>query len=677
MSDATGQRPDGGVTQNLPPEDRRVFALVGNPNCGKTTLFNALTGMRQKVGNYPGVTVERKEGTCISQHGKELLVIDLPGAYSLNARSPDEEVLRDVLLGRRPDTPRPDVVICVIDASNPERNLYLASQVLELGLPVIVALNMTDIAEARDLRVDARAMGEALGVPVVPMRANTREGIPELRIAMSRHDLPVSHHKVDLPADVASLLERFGHGDNRAALYLLDEEAAHEHADADWQNRLIADRYEAIGKVCERAVGEPAAGPTPTDRLDALLLHKVWGWAALVAILGSLFVLIFSVANVPMGWIEAAFAAAGDGVRAAMPEGDLRDLITDGMLAGVEGVVIFLPQILILFFFLGLMEDTGYMSRVAFIMDRLMSKVGLSGKSTVPLLGSYACAIPGVMGARTIPGAKDRLITILVAPFASCTARLPVYILMIGLLVPGGEIPALTKAGYLLGLYALGTLGIFAFAGLFNRVLKRAGNSPPIMELPGYKAPSWKSILLHMWDRSYVFVRRAGTIILGISIILWALQTYPKSGADDPATHAEQSYAGQIGRAIEPAIEPLGFDAKIGVGLVASFAAREVFVSAMSIAYSVDEEGDDAGEELRDKLRGAKRDDGSPVFTPLTCLSLLVFFVFALQCMSTVAVVRRETNSWRWAIFQLAYMTGFAYLASLAVYQGGRLLGFS
>lgn len=678
MSDATDPRPDGSSTQLLPPEEKRVFALVGNPNCGKTTLFNALTGMRQKVGNYPGVTVERKEGTCISQHGKELLLIDLPGAYSLAARSPDEEVLRDVLLGRREDTPRPDVVICVIDASNPERNLYLASQVLELGLPVIIALNMTDIAEARKLRIDARAMGEALGVPVIPMRANVREGIPALRIAMSRHDLPVSPHKVELPDDVASLLERFGHGDNRAALYLLDEEAAHQHADADWQNRLISDRYEAIQKVCDHAISEQAeTGATPTDKLDAILLHKVWGWVALLGILGSLFVVIFSVANIPMGWIESAFAFAGDGVRSAMPEGDLRNLITDGMLAGVEGVLIFLPQILIMFFFLGLMEDTGYMSRVAFIMDRLMAKVGLSGKSTVPLLSSYACAIPGIMGARTIPGAKDRLITIMVAPFASCTARLPVYILMIGLLVPPGKIPALTQASYLLGLYVLGTLGIFVFAAIFNMVMKRTESSPPIMELPSYKSPSWKSILMHMWDRSKIFVRRAGTIILGISIVLWALQTYPKTDSDDPALHSEQSYAGRIGNAIEPVIEPLGFDDKIGVGLLASFAAREVFVSAMSIAYSVDEEEDESGEQLREKLRAAKRADGSPVFTPLTCLSLLVFFVFALQCMSTVAIVRRETNSWRWALFQLAYMTGFAYLASLLVYQGGRLLGFS
>ncbi len=681
MSHATegGGKPRGGATtQRLPAETKRVFALVGNPNSGKTTLFNALTGLRQKVGNFPGVTVERKEGTCISQHGQELSIIDLPGAYSLSAQSPDEEVLRDVLLGRRAEMPQPDVVVCVIDASNPQRNLYLASQVLELGLPVIVVLNMTDVAEARDMKIDAAALSRALGVPVVPTCAVTRRGLAELRIAMSRSDLPVSHHKVDLPEDVAQLVEQYAGGVGHAALYLPEEKDAIERAAPGWEDRLITARYEAIHRICEDAIqAQRLARAGLADRWDAFLLHPIGGWVGLFGILGVVFAFIFSVATVPMGWIEAAFAWAGGAVEAAMPEGDLRDLITGGILAGVEGVVIFLPQILTMFFFLGLMESTGYMSRVAFIMDRLMSKVGLSGKSTVPLLSSYACAIPGVMAARTIGDPKGRLITILVAPFTSCTARLPVYFLILGVLVPGDEVPLPTKVLALVGLYALGTFGVFVFAALFNKLLKRQKSAPPIMELPGYKAPSWKAILIQMWDRAKQFLVRAGTVILGMSIILWALQTYPKSDSDDPAVQAEQSFAGQLGHAIEPVIEPLGYDWKMGVGLVASFAAREVFASSMAIAYGVDEEDEDAEAKLRDKLRAAERDDGSPVFTTLTCLSLLVFFVFALQCLSTVAVVRRETGSWRWALFQLAYMTGFAYLAALAVYQGGRALGYT
>ncbi len=672
------------------PKSKRVFALVGNPNCGKTTLFNALTGMRQKVGNYPGVTVERKEGTCYGQHGEELCLIDLPGAYSLNARSPDEEILRDVLLGRRDDTPTPDAVIVILDASNPERNLYLATQVLELGRPTILVLNMIDVAESLSLKLNVSALSEAFGVPVIPMQANSRKGLPELRIAMSRVDLPTSSLRIPLPDDTQQLLEKFSrdhpqddnnnHND-RAALYLLDEETKKNHSNSEWENHLIAARYDAIQKICADAVQQSAnTAPSATDRLDAFLLHKVWGWVALISLMTLIFSLIFSYAEIPMGWIDTAFTTLADKVTTLMAPGDLRDLITEGVIAGVGGVAVFLPQILILFFFIGLMEDTGYMSRVAFMMDRLMSKVGLNGKSFVPLLSSYACAIPGIMATRTVENPKDRLITILVAPWASCSARLPVYLLMIAVLIPESKVPIFTKVSFMLSLYILGTIGIFIAAWIFNKTFRRKVKTLPIMELPLYKAPSWHTIVLHMWERTKIFIRRAGTIILGVSILLWAAENYPKTSGADKATQVENSIAGKIGHAIEPIIKPLGYDWRIGIGLVASFAAREFFVSAMAITYNVEQEGvaeNIAAETLRQRMRSAKRPDGiTPTFSPLVCLSLMIFYLFAMQCISTTVVVRRETNSWRWPLFQIAFMTGTAYIASLIVYQGGLLLGF-
>lgn len=698
---------DAGVAASPARTTARVFAMVGNPNCGKTTIFNALTGLRQKVGNYPGVTVERKEGVCFGQHGENFRVIDLPGAYSLNARSPDEAVLRDVLLGRRSDTPKPDCVVCVIDASNPERNLYLATQILELGIPTIIALNMIDVAQGRDVRLDSGILEKKLGVPVVPMQANIRKGLVELKFAMSRDDIPVATYRTPIPHDLeTALLEnvpslgeglaetRRSHG--WAAFYLLGEHDPGHHglsesdrlrfrearrkleaASPGWEENLVAVRYDAIHEICKEAVTHPHGdAATLTDRLDSFLLHRFWGWATLLGIMTLLFSLIFSFADVPMTWIETLFERLSGFVKSIMPPGDLRNLVTDGVIAGVGGVVIFLPQILMLFFFIGLMEDTGYMARVAFIMDRLMSKVGLNGKSFIPLLSSYACAVPGIMAARTIESPKDRLITIMVAPLTSCSARIPVYVLMIATLVPSGKVPLLTKVGFMLGLYALGTLGVFAFAWIFNRFLMRGESSPMILELPSYKAPTFKAILLHMWERTRIFVRRAGTIILGISILLWFLANYPKVDTGDKTVQLSQSFAGQLGHIIEPAIKPLGYDWKIGVGLIASFAAREIFVSSMSVIYHVEDADDEEIALLRARFLESRHPDGRPVFTPLVCLSLLVFYVFAMQCMSTIAVVKRETNSWRWPIFQFGYMTATAYLAALAVYQVGSMLGY-
>jgi ferrous iron transport protein B len=662
----------------------RVFALVGNPNSGKSTVFNALTGLRQKVSNYPGVTVERREGSAIGQHGETIHLIDLPGAYSLNPQSPDEEILRDVLLGRRRDTPAPDGVICVIDATNVERHFYLASQVLELGLPTILVLNMTDLAEANRIRLDPEQLASRLNVPVIPMRAHQRKGLPELRIAMSRHDLPPSQHQVPLPEEVRALLDKVHTDDagvaRHAALYLPGEARDQLDRNQEWEDRLIAARYEAIRDLCAGSVEQEDPGHrTSTDRLDAVFLHPVLGWGILGAVLATLFMLVFSGAELPMQGIDWLFTQASDAARAHLPEGDLTDLIADGVIAGVGGVIIFLPQILILFFFIGLMEDTGYLSRVAFLLDRFMSRVGLHGRSFIPLLSSYACAVPAIMSTRTIENPKDRLITILVAPFASCTARLPVYLLMIATLIPNEQAAPHAKALILLGMYVLGTCGILGFAWLFNKLLKRTVSAPGLMELPSYKAPSFRSIFAQMWERSRLFVRRAGTVILGISILLWAANTYPKSPDADAATQSENSIAGRLGHAIEPVIAPLGYDWRIGIGIIASFAAREVFVSAMSISFNVEESDDESANmtRLRDQLGAARRADGKPLFTPLTCVSIMVFYVFALQCASTVAVVKRETNSWRWPIFQFAYMTVTAYLAALIVFQGGQWLGFA
>ena len=694
------------------PDRTPVYAMVGNPNCGKTTLFNALTGLRQKVGNYPGVTVEKKIGTTWSQHGRPIQVIDLPGAYSLAARSPDEAVLRDVLFGRREDTPQPDRIICVVDAANLERNLYLVHQILDLGRPVIIALNMMDLAATAGLKLDPAALERSLGVPVIPCEAVHGRGLVELKLAMSRVALPLAKHRWDVPAPVApavaDLQASLTDNDARpplvaraeALLLLTDFDAVrvagskplsnrtHEilahwrqrwtAEGTDWSAPLIRSRYDSIGILCRDVIVRTREqGPSLSDRIDAVLCHSVWGWGVFAVIMAALFFSIFSLAEAPMDFIDGRVAALGGWVKDAMPPGDLRDLLTDGIIGGVGGIIIFLPQILILFFFVGLLESTGYMARAAFIMDRPMSKVGLNGRSFIPLLGSYACAIPGIMATRTIENARDRLVTILVAPLMSCSARLPVYLLMIATLLPGDTVPTTTKVGIMLLMYALGTFGVFFFAWLFKRTIFQSAPQHMIMELPPYQPPRFKEILRHMVERGWLFLKNAGTIILAISIVLWFLTTYPKH-PDATATATQQiehSFAGRAGQLIEPVIKPLGFDWRIGIGLITSFAAREVFVSSMGVIFGV-EGADDDPTPLRDALRAAHWPDGAPLFTPLVCFSLMVFYVFAMQCMSTVAIVKRETNSWRWPLFQIAYMTGTAWLLSLVLYQAGRALGY-
>ena len=688
-----------------------VYALVGNPNCGKTTLFNALTGLKQKVGNYPGVTVEKKTGTTYSQHGQPITVIDLPGAYSLAARSPDEAVTRDVLLGRRADTPPPDRVLCIVDATNLERSLYLVHQVLDLGRPVIVVLNMMDLAVQAGLNIRVARLERELGLPVIPCEASNHKGLIELRLAMSRPDLPLARHAWDIPALIAPAVTELqacltAHDGKsplsaraEALLLLTDQdsvrvagstplssrttEALHawqkrwKGEGTDWAATLVHARYAAIKRITAEVVLHASRpGPTSSDRIDAVVTHPVWGWLVLTGVMALLFISIFSLAEPPMNWIDDRFAALADLVKAAMPAGDLRNLITDGAIAGVGGVVKFLPQILILFFFIGLLESTGYMARAAFMMDGFMGRVGLNGKSFIPLLSSYACAIPGIMATRTIEAPRDRLVTILVAPLMSCSARLPVYVLMIAALLPGERVSVWAKAGLMIFMYALGTLGAFGFAWLFKRTFLKGEATEMMMELPPYQRPKLRDVAVQMWERASSFLRQAGTVILGVSIVLWFLSAYPKAPpGTPPAQQLAQSYAGRAGHLLEPAIEPLGFDWQIGIGLISSFAAREVFVGTMGIVFNAESDNNNT-EPLRKAMLNARWPDGRPLFTPLVCLTLMIFYVFAMQCMSTLAVVRQETASWKWPLFQTAYLTGTAWIVCFIVYQAGRALGF-
>lgn len=680
------------------------IALAGNPNSGKTTIFNCLTGLRQKVGNYPGVTIEKKVGILKTADGA-INVLDLPGTYSLSARSRDEEIARDAILGRVQDTPSPDLIVCVLDAANLGRNLYLASQILDLGRPTLIVLNMIDVAERAGIEIDTVRLQEVLGVPVVGTTGNIGKGIDRLVDAIENGPFrsaerrwtasePMEHALSQLARLLAARWNLDAAAAAAEAGVLLGEADANVRGDEivsemlaplrhdltalgmDWRSEIVESRYRWIQSVCDYAVMRRTETlASATDRIDAVLTHKVWGWLAFLSVMATMFFMIFSVASYPMGWIDSGFTGASEWVKASMPSGDLRDLITDGMIAGVGSVVIFLPQILILFFFIGLLEDTGYMARGAFIIDRLMSKVGLHGKSFIPLLSSFACAIPGIMAARTIESRKDRLVTMLVAPLMSCSARLPVYTVMIATLLPNDAVPAWQKVGIMLSMYVLGTSAAFGMAFVFKKTLLKGETPSLIMELPPYRLPSIKSIVLNMWQRSALFLKNAGTVILALSIVLWGLMTYPKHDGMSPDLALQGSFAGMMGRTIEPVIKPLGYDWRIGIGLIGSFAAREVFVSTMGIVFNV-EDVDEEVAPLTSAFRDATWPDGRPLFTPLVCLSLMVFFVLAMQCISTIAVIRRETNGWKWPLFQLGYMTVLAWVGAFVVFQGGRLFGW-
>ncbi|MGB0774770.1 MAG: ferrous iron transport protein B [Akkermansiaceae bacterium] len=693
-----------------------TIALVGNPNSGKTTLFNALTGANQKTGNYSGVTVSRVSGVLRTPHGAKFELLDLPGCYSLTPNAPDEQITRDVLLGDQKGDDQPAVVVCVLDASNLERHLYLALQVIDLGLPVVVVLNKIDQAEAQGVRFNVELLSEELGVPIVAMQANKGKGVIDLKHAI-RHPYPPAAkrkwsadklteraideltseleeqnltsaraHAIHLLADVAYRTEPqsgIDRGVRQAAMSAAQTAIRAGSTPEDIISRSRSQRAQAICKIAARRQDKPAAdgGLTRSDKIDQVLLHPIWGWVIFGVSMFVVFWTIFSFSEYPMDLVGDLFGAIKESISGVLPDGDLNDLITEGVIEGVGSVVVFLPQILMLLFFIGLMETTGYMARAAMLTDGLMSKVGLGGRAFLPLLSSYACAIPGIMATRSIDSAKQRLLTILIAPWMSCTARLPVYSLLIGMLL--ASYGAWVQALVLISIYVIGTgTALLAAWLLAPRVKGDEEASHFLMELPAYSAPDFSYVFRHLGERAWSFLRKAGTVILGITIILWALKTYPKPAegtpaADDPALALEQSYMGKIGHAIEPTVKPLGYDWRTGTALLASFAAREVFNSSLAISYSVNEEDYDDEDKfldaLRAKLHAATWPDGRKIYTPLTTVSLLMFFIYALQCLPTTAVVRRETGSWKWAIGQLVAMTAVAWIAGFAVYQIGSL----
>jgi ferrous iron transport protein B len=716
-----------------------VVALAGNPNAGKTSIFNALTGLRQKVANYPGVTVERKEGVwSLAPDLPHASLIDLPGLYSLDAASIDEQIARDVLTGSMNDTPAPDVIVAVVDATNLERNLYLVTQLLETGRPVVVALTMVDLAERAKLEINVERMSESLGVRVVPVTARQRRGLDELARAVLDvvgEEAPGAQWRLSPQAEEEIKQLALDGGSSREAavrdLYAdeLPEDTQRNKAvtlarerlarsNPRWWQEPVTARYRWIEHIAAGATpGARDERPSATEKIDRLVTHRLFGPLILLLVMAVVFQAIFSWATLPMDLIDRGFGSLGELVRAQMPAGLLTDLIVDGVIAGVGGVLVFLPQILLLFFFIALLEDSGYMSRAAFLMDRLMRGVGLHGKAFMPLLSSFACAIPGIMATRTIENPKDRLATIMIAPFMSCSARLPVYTLMIAAFFTDRKLFGFLSVGALLilSMYLLGIAVAVVVAWILKHTILKSPPPPLVLELPPYRLPSFLNIAQTMRSRSWLFVKRAGTVILTISILLWALMTFPRSeqkpvpdaqegaavqaaretgveargkpapettvqtpeGAGDEGEQMRQSYAGRLGHLIEPVIRPLGFDWKMGIGLVASFAARETLVSTLSIVYNVGKDAEAESPSLIEAVRSAKRPDGTPAWTPLVAVSMMVFFVLACQCMSTVAVVRRETNSWRWPLFMVGYMLVIAYIASLITYQGGRLLGLS
>ena len=715
--------------------------LVGNPNTGKSTLFNALTGLSQRVGNYPGVTVERKAGSLRLPDGAEAELVDLPGVYSLSVDAPDERIAAEVLLeGRRDEI---DAVIAIVDAGNLRRNLYLVSQLLEGDLPVIVALNMCDVAEARGVRIDAAGLEARLRTPVVPMVANRGRGIDELlrRLAEALKEGRPTRRPPPLPPELAGPVDRLlaasaeaGAAPTRqqALRALVDEGGPSEQrlieARGDGFRRRLSDlrngagvsaplsaieseaRYAWIGKVLDGCVQEEdPLGRSHSDRIDRVLTHRVFGLAAFLGVSALLFQGIYAWATPAMELVETAVSTLGAALGSSLPAGPLRSLLVDGVVAGVGGVLVFLPQIALLFLLIGILEDCGYMARAALLMDRLLGRLGLSGRSFIPLLSSFACAVPGVMAARTIADRRDRFVTVLVAPLMSCSARLPVYALFIAAFIPerallGGwlGLQGLT----LLAMYCLGALVAVPVAWLLRRTLLRGESSPFLLELPAYNWPTPRTVLLRVYQASRAFVVRAGSVILAATIVMWALAYYPRSSeigaryeveraaaavlaeeaaresrlADidrsEAADYLRSSYLGRAGQSLEPVFEPLGWDWRLGMAALASFPAREVVISALGTIYSLGSDVDETSPDLRDGLRRATRADGSPALNVPVALSVMVFFALCAQCMSTLAVIQRETSSWAWPVFSFVYMTALAYAGAFGTYRLGVWMGW-
>lgn len=697
------------------------IALAGNPNSGKSSLFNALTGLNQKVGNFPGVTVDKKTGRATIMPGLQARIIDLPGTYSLYPKSADEYVAYEVLLNPA-GKDRPDLTLVVADASNLKRNLLFCSQIIDLKLPVIIVLTMMDIARQKGVTIDVKGLEREMGVPVVVVNPRKNKGLAQLKKVIAQvHQtsfqplndfVPVGSLAAQaikavkelsgVESDYGALhlasgvdkIEFLSHGKQEEIKATLTKHAFHK---GKIQAEEVMLRYERIARIMQRTVVEdsPLKKQLFTEKLDKLLLHRVWGNIILLVVLFLMFQCVFWLASFPMSWIENGFAWLQGALAKGLPAAWWSDLLVNGLIAGIGGIAVFVPQIALLFGIITLLEDSGYMARISFLTDRLMRSAGLNGRSVMPLISGMACAIPAVMAARTIENRKERLITILITPLMSCSARLPIYVILIALVIPDTMLLGVFKlqALVMMGLYLLGFFMALVVAKIMSWIMKSKEHSIFLMELPVYRAPRWKNVFITMYEKARIFVTDAGKVILVIALVLWALATYGPPGKMKAVAEKyaaiglanggeltkeqeelmatdklEQSYAGILGKTIEPVIRPLGYDWKMGIALISSFAAREVFVGTMATLYSVGA-ADETSVPLRQKMANARRPDGTKVYTLATGLSLMIFYAFAMQCMSTIAIVKRETRSWKWPMIQLAYMTGLAYLAALLVYQ--------
>ena len=704
-------------------KDTLHIALVGNPNSGKSSLFNALTGLNQKVGNFPGVTVDKKTGSSSLSPGVQVNIIDLPGTYSLYPKRADEWVTYTVLLGQDPSV-KADMVVLLVDASNLKRNLLFCSQIIDLKIPVVIALTMMDLAKQKGIEIDIDGLERELGIPVVAVNPRKNKGIPQLKKVIEQtgrqlYQAPVrdfignSALAAAAIHEVKALFPKREISDYTAIHYLIN----HEHFDFDRtiqeeieqiekvhafnHTRIQADeilqRYGRIRQIMQHTVAEPDPLQKTlfTEKLDNLLLHRRWGYLILLVVLFLLFQSVFWFAQFPMDGIDWTFSELGGWLTHVLPAAWWSDLLINGLLAGLSGILVFVPQIMILFGLITILEDTGYMARISFLTDKLMRKVGLNGKSVMPMISGFACAVPAIMSTRNIENRKERLLTILITPLMSCSARLPVYTILIGLVIPRNKVLGIfsLQGLVMMGLYLLGLVMAMIVSYVAKWFIHLKEKSFFILELPVYRAPRWNNVLVTMVSKARIFVVDAGRVILLISLVLWALSSFgpgsrmhavearyaeqlrqnpsqaPQLDNERRAALLENSYAGVLGKALEPVIRPLGYDWKIGIALITSFAAREVFVGTMATLYSVGGGKDADPQTLHERMQSARREDGTPVYTLAGGVSLMIFYVLAMQCMSTLAVVRRETRSWKMPAIQFAYMTGLAYLMSFLAYQ--------
>ncbi len=713
--------------------DEKYIALIGNPNCGKTAVFNHLTGLNQKVSNYPGITVEQKTGKLKSAINEEIYILDLPGTYSLTPESIDERIVAEQIMDWIHGINKPAAIISVVDVTNLSRNLYLTTQLLDLGIPVILALNMMDCINDKSVLPEFSELKEKFGLSaVVPMSALGGWGINDLKNAVQstitsrktrkNRMLFSSHLEIHelLNPLVEYLKQQFDYTLRLAraqALRLITRQSAIDlyrppHSGGHYFDTKIVSEIERLRGAAVQAIEKAGMNHrtleatlrynwldnllkqseskkieglikiSRNEKLDKILTHRIFGPIIFISLLVFIFQSIFTWSSYPMDWINTGIGIFGNYLLNIMSAGILRDLLVEGIVGGVGAILIFLPQILILIFFMTLLEDSGYMSRVAFMLDKFMTKVGLHGRSVLPLMSGYACAIPGVMATRTIDGWKERLVTIMVLPLMSCSARLPIYALMIGAFIPARKIFGIfnLQGLTLIFMYFLGTFTALVIAKILSKFIKAKGRSSYVMELPPYRVPLMRSVFNQVFIRGKLFLLNAGRIIMAISIVLWFLASFPTAdkaagAVSDSVNPIHNSYAGKIGHAIEPIIKPLGFDWKIGVGLITSFAAREVVISTLATLYNVEDDGGNMVNLSESMRSDINPQTGLPVYSTLVALSLMVFYVFAAQCMATFAIVRHETNSWKWPLIMITYMTSLAYIASFIVYQGGTLIG--